>query len=148
MAFKDWTVNGNVALHSGTPLTATVGGSNSQVSGTGVGNTVRANATGLPIQAAGMNFNTAAFSLPISGQWGTAGRNTIPGPTLFSLNGQVGRIFRLGERRTADLQFQAQNILNRVTITNWGTTVGANNFGLISGAANMRKITTSIRFRF
>jgi len=147
-AIKDWLVSGNMNMRSGTPLTATVGGSNSQVAGTGVNNTVRANATGLPIEAAGMNFNTAAFSLPVSGQWGNAGRNTIPGPTMFTLNGQVGRIFRFGERRTADLQFQANNILNRVTVTNWGTVVGANNFGLINAAANMRKITTTLRFRF
>ena len=147
-AMKDWTVSGNLNLRSGTPLTATVGGASSQIAGTSVSNTVRANATGLSIQAPGMNFNTAAFSSPLPGQWGTAGRNTIPGPTLFTLNGQVGRIFRMGERRTADLQFQAQNILNRVTVTGWGTAVGSNNFGLISSASAMRRITTTLRFRF
>ncbi|MEO5924033.1 MAG: TonB-dependent receptor [Bryobacteraceae bacterium] len=146
--FKDWTVSGNLVRRSGTPLTATVGGANSQVAGTGVSNTIRANATGQSIQADGMNFNTAAFSAPTAGTFGNAGRNTIPGPTMFQLNGQLGRIFRLGERRTADLQFQANNILNRVTITNWGTVLGSNNFGLVSAASQMRRITTTLRFRF
>ena len=45
---KDWTFGGNVSLRSGNPFTATVGGNRSQVSGTAVSNTLRANATGLP----------------------------------------------------------------------------------------------------
>ena len=145
---KDWTLSGNVSLRSGNPFTATVGGNRSQVSGTAVSNTLRANATGLPVEAAGLLFNTAAFAAPLAGQWGNAGRNTIPGPTTFSLNGSLGRIFRIGERRSADLQFQAQNLLNRVTITNWGTVLGSTNYGLATSAAAMRKITVNLRFRF
>jgi hypothetical protein len=145
---KDWTISGTVTARSGTPFTAIVGGNRSQVSGTAVTNTVRANATGLPVTAPEMLFNTAAFAAPQAGEWGNAGRNTIPGPTVFFLNGAVGRIFRLGERRSIDLQFQAQNVLNHVTITNWGTVLGATNYGLATGAAQMRQITANLRFRF
>jgi trimeric autotransporter adhesin len=145
---KDWTVGGSITLHSGNPFSATVGGNRSQVSGTAVSNTVRADATGEPVTAAGSLFNTAAFAEPAAGLWGSAGRNTIPGPTAFSLNGSFGRIFRLGERRSADLQLQAQNLLNHVTITSWGTVVGSTNYGLATGAAAMRKITINLRFRF
>ena len=145
---KDWTISGNVSVRSGNPFTATVGGNRSQVSGTAVSNTLRADATGLPVEASGLLFNTAAFSAPLSGDWGNAGRNTIPGPTTFSLNGSLGRIFRIGERRSADLQFQAQNLLNHVTITNWGTVLGSTNYGLASSAAGMRKMTINLRFRF
>ncbi len=145
---KDWTASGNVNLRSGNPFTATVGGNRSQVSGTAVSNTVRADATGLPISAEGLLFNTAAFTEPQAGMWGNAGRNTIPGPTIFSLDGSLGRIFRMGERRSADLQFQAQNVLNHVTITNWGTVLGSNNYGLAASAAAMRKLTINLRFRF
>ena len=145
---KDWTFSGNVSVRSGSPFTATVGGNRSQVSGTAVSNTLRADATGLPVEAAGQLFNTAAFSAPLSGLWGNAGRNTIFGPTTFSLNGSLGRIFRIGERRSADLQFQAQNLLNHVTITNWGTVLGSTNYGLAASAAGMRKLTINLRFRF
>jgi hypothetical protein len=100
------------------------------------------------VEEAGLLFNTAAFSAPLAGEWGNAGRNTISGPTTFSLNGSLGRIFRFGERRSADLQFQAQNLLNRVTITNWGTVLGSANYGLATSAAAMRKITINLRFRF
>ena len=145
---KDWTVSGNISLRSGSPFTATVGGNRSQVGGTAVANTVRASATGLPVEVSGMLFNTAAFTEPVAGEWGNAGRNTIPGPTTFSLDGSLGRVFRLGERRNIDLQVQAQNVLNRVTITSWGTVLGSSNYGLASGAAGMRKITVNLRFRF
>jgi len=145
---KDWTISGNITARSGTPFTAIVGGNRSQVSGTAVGNTVRADATGLPVSVSGMLFNTAAFAAPAAGQWGSAGRNTIPGPTTFFLNGAVGRIFRLGERRSVDLQLQAQNLLNHVTITNWSTVLGATNYGLAAGAAGMRRLTINVRFRF
>jgi hypothetical protein len=146
--FKDWNLMTNINLHSGNPLTATTGGVLSQVAGTAVSGTVRADATGLGVTAPGLLFNTLAFTSPIAGTWGTAGRDTIPGPAVFSLNGSIGRVFRFGERRSADLQFQAQNILNKVTITNWGTTVGSVNYGLATTASGMRKMTISLRFRF
>jgi hypothetical protein len=145
---KHWTVSSDVNLHSGNPFTATVGGSGSQVSGTAVSNTLRADATGELVEIAGALFNTAAFTLPASGSWGNAGRNTIPGPTTFSLNSSLGRVFSFGDRRSADLQLQAQNVLNHVTITNWGTVVDSSTYGLATNAASMRKITLSLRFRF
>jgi hypothetical protein len=143
---KDWTISTNLGLHSGNPFTATAGGK--QVGGTAVSNTVRAEATGEAVSADGLLFNTAAFVLPASGLWGDAGRNTIPGPTVFSLDGSLGRVFRFGERRSADLQIQTQNALNRVTITRWGTVVGSTNYGLATAASGMRKATISLRFRF
>jgi hypothetical protein len=113
-----------------------------------VASTVRADATGLPVSVEGLLFNTAAFAQPAAGLWGNAGRNTIPGPTIFSLNGSIGRIFRLGERRSVDLQLQSQNLLNHVTITGWGTVLGSSTYGLASNAAPMRKMTAMLRFRF
>jgi hypothetical protein len=47
-----------------------------------------------------------------------------------------------------DLQFQAQNVLNHVTINGWGTVVDSNTFGLATGAAGMRKMTMNMRLRF
>jgi hypothetical protein len=145
---QDWTVSSGPNLHSGNPFTATVGGNRSQVSGTAVSNTLRADATGLPIEAAGLLFNAAAFAAPASGAWGNAGRNTIPGPTVFSLDGSLQRTFRMGERRSVDFQMQAANLLNRVTITSWGTVLGSSTWGLASNAAAMRKVTFNLRFRF
>jgi hypothetical protein len=145
---RDWNLTSNITMRSGSLLTPTVGGAGSQVSGTGLSGTLRANYTGAPIRIDGKNFNTEAFVLPLPGQWGTASRNSIPGPAQFSLNAQVSRTIRISERRTVDIQAQANNILNRVAVTGWGTTVGSNNFGLLTGVGGMRRINISMRMRF
>jgi hypothetical protein len=148
---KDWTFTNGLTWRAGTPLTALVGGNLATVSGTGITGTVRANATGLPIAAragSGEPFNFAAFSLPAPGQWGNAGRNTIIGPAIWGLNASLGRVFRLGERRSADLRFDATNVINHVVINGWSTVVNAYNFGLPTGAQPMRSLVANLRFRF
>lgn len=147
---RDWTVMNILMIRSGTPLTATASGTRSITGGTGVSGSVRADATGLPVEATSTSpyFNTAAFAQPVSGFWGSAGRNTIPGPTTFSLNASLGRSFPVGERRNIELRMEANNVLNRVTITGFGTAVGSSTFGVASSAAAMRMMTASLRFRF
>jgi hypothetical protein len=81
---KDWTFTNGFTWRSGTPLTATVGGTQSTVGGTGITGTVRADATGADIAApsgSGQPFNLAAFAVPAAGHWGNAGRSTIMAPT-------------------------------------------------------------------
>src|SRR5262249_35715256 len=113
---KDWTFINNITFGSGLPLTPTVGGVRATTTGTGITGNVRADATGLAVNnaPAGEPFNFAAFAIPVAGQWGTAGRDTIIGPAQFSLNAQLGRIFRIGERRNLDLRFESTNTLNHV----------------------------------
>src|SRR5947207_10520612 len=79
---KGWTLTNNINVASGTPLTPTVGGARSTTTGTGITGSLRANATGLAVTdaAPGQPFNYAAFTIPLAGQWGDAGRNTITGP--------------------------------------------------------------------
>jgi hypothetical protein len=147
---KDWTFTNTITIRTGSPLTASAGGNRSVVSGTGVSGPVRANATGIPLDPAtpGYGFNVLAFAAPAAGEWGTAGRNVIPGPMIFSLNGSIGRVFRLGERKNIDLRFDVTNALNHVTITNWGTTLNSSTFGLPTTAAAMRRMNATLRFRF
>jgi hypothetical protein len=147
---KDWTVATNVTIASGMPLTAMAGGARSVTGGTGVIGAVRADATGLPLWEAlpGDPFNFAAFALPAPGMFGTAGRDTISGPSTFGLNASASRIFRMGERRSAEVQFQAQNALNHVSFRGWNTTVGATQFGALTSPSAMRSLTATLRFRF
>ncbi len=145
---KDWTIMSQIQVHNSNPMTATVGGN--QVSTGSVSQTLRADATGSPLNpaAAGQLFNLAAFAVPAAGMWGDAGRNTIPGPMLFSLNAAAGRVFRFGERRSLDLQLRATNALNTVVINRWNTQLNNNTFGQPTGVSGMRTVTTSLRFRF
>ena len=101
-----------------------------------------------PIDAGTGYFNTLAFVLPLPGQFGNAGRNTIPGPGSVSLNASFGRGFGLGERRNLEFRFEANNVLNHVNIAGIGTTVNGATYGLALSAAAMRSASLTLRFRF
>ena len=145
---KNWTFTNAIVVGSGIPLTPTV--ANLVAKGTGITGTVRADVTGLPIYAApeGLYLNPAAFVAPPAGEWGDSGRNIITGPMQFSLNSSFGRVFRFGERRSADLRFDSNNVLNHVNYTSWNTTVGNQQFGLPISANAMRTVQATLRFRF
>ena len=144
---KDWQLTGTTQVQSGRPLTATVLGNASNVGGAGVVGTVRADATGLPIDAGAGYFNPAAFAVPVAGLFGNAGRGTIPGPGIFSMNLQLARTVRLTERKNIEFNVSATNLLNHVNISGFGTVVNSLNYGLATGAGGMRTIQATIRFR-
>lgn len=145
---RDWTLSGGVTAETGTPLTARVLGNLSDSSGTGSVGSGRADATGLPIASDAGFFNVAAFTAPPAGQFGNAGRNTIPGPGLFSLNSSFGRSFSLGERRRLEFRVDSNNVLNHASFTNVGTVVNSLTYGLPTAASAMRSMAATLRFRF
>jgi hypothetical protein len=146
-AFAGWTFNGTFSAHTGNPLTALISGNIAR--GAVIGQ-LRAEATGAP-EYGGTNpyFNTAAFELPPAGQFGDAARDTITGPALVSLNGALNRAFRFGEtRRQLQFRLSANNMLNHVQITSFGTTVNSATYGLATGASSTRSVTMLMRFNF
>ncbi|HEY2844572.1 MAG TPA: hypothetical protein VGJ09_13015, partial [Bryobacteraceae bacterium] len=145
-SLKDWQLTGTTQVQSGSPLTATVLGSASNAGGAGVVGTVRANATGLPIDSGSGYFNPAAFTVPLSG-FGDAGRGTIPGPGTFSMNLQLARQVQLSERKSIEFNVSATNLLNHVNISGFGTVVNSLNYGLATSAGGMRTVQATIRFR-
>jgi hypothetical protein len=148
-ALAGWTLNGTVGVTPGTPLTAYVSGNLANTGGLAGGGNIRAQATGLPIDSGSGYFNLAAFTTPVSGQFGDAGRDTIPGLFQVSVNGALNRAFRLGEsRRQLQLRLSANNALNHVTITGIGTTVNSATYGLPTSASATRSVTLLMRFNF
>jgi hypothetical protein len=145
--FKGWTLTSQLNTGSAYPVTPIF---LAPVGATGVTGAIRGSLTGVTTdpQADNSYVNPAAFTAPASGQWGTAGRNSIRGPAPFSLNAGVGRSFLLGERITADWRLDASNVLNLVTYTGVNAIVGSPQFGLPDRANTMRKIQTSVRVRF
>jgi trimeric autotransporter adhesin len=144
---KEWTFASDITAGSGLPLTPVYLAS---VQGTGVTGSIRPNYTGAPLYnaPAGLHLNPAAYSIPLPGQWGNAGRNTIIGPSQFLLNASLGRTFRLNDRFNLDLRFDSTNALNRVNFAAWNTTIGSPTFGLPSSANAMRSVETVARLRF
>ncbi len=149
-ALAGWTLNGTLTAATGTPLTATVSGNLANIGGNAAGGSSRAEATGESING-GDNpyFNLAAFTTPPAGYYGNAGRDTITGPFQLGLNMALNRAFRFGDtRRTLQLRLSANNALNHVEITSFGTTVNASNYGLPTAASATRTVTLLLRFSF
>ncbi len=142
-AFKGWTLTTQINAGSGLPLTPIYG---VNVVGTGVTGSIRPDATGISVQAAppGRYLNPAAYTAPQAGQWGTAGRNSIVGPSQFSLNASLGRTFA----DNLDLRFDSTNTLNHVTYPSWNTSVISSQFGLPVTANAMRSLQATLRWRF
>jgi hypothetical protein len=147
-ALKDWTLSGAITAETGTPLTARVLGNLADTGGTGSIGSGRADATGLSVSSGSGFFSPAAFTLPLAGEFGNAGRNTIPGPGLFVMNLSLSRNISLGERKRLEARVDGTNILNHVNISNVGTVVNSINYGLPTATGAMRSLTATLRFRF
>ena len=147
---QGWQLSGGATLRSGSPFTALVLGNRSDSGGSGSIGSGRADATGLSVDGTnGAFFNLLAFTLPPATRYGNASRNTITGPTVFSMNGSLGRNIRFGDtRRGLDIRMEGSNLLNSVTIARFGTTVNSSNFGVATDASAMRSLSLNVRFRF
>ncbi len=144
---KGWTVLTTIIVGTGLPETPVY---LAAVPGTGFTGTIRPDSTGASIYAspAGVHLNAAAYTAPLPGQWGTAGRNSITGPDQFSLDGSLVRSFRPSSRFYVDLRVDATNLLNHGVFTAWNTTVNSTQFGLPVAANAMRSLEASLRLRF
>jgi hypothetical protein len=142
---KGWNLNTSLSLATGPFETPSV--SAKILGNTAISGPIRPEYTGQPLFVGGA-LNPAAFANPPAGQYGNAGRYIIQGPTTFSMNASAGRTFRIGERRSADLRFDANNFLNHVNFTQYNTAFGTSQFGLLQSPSGMRVITATLRIRF
>lgn len=146
-AFKEWTVLTNITAGSGLPETPIY---LAAVPGTGVTGTIRPNRTNASLYTAsnGYFLNSAAYTAPTSGQWGTAARNSIHGPMAFTMNASFSRTLQLRGKYSLDLRLDADNVMNHPTYTGWNTTTNSTTFGLPASVNAMRNVQLSGRFRF
>lgn len=162
--FGDWTLSGDFTLASGIPLTARVLGNVADVA-RGTNGTLRADYSGAPIASSNPSlkqwFNTAAFTLPCevdsaTGQcipgtehFGTAGRNTIIGPGLISVNMAMSKDIQIKDTLGLQIRVAATNVLNHVNYTGVDTIVNhLLTFGQVTSVGSMRTIQLTTRFRF
>ena len=146
-----WQLSGSFTIASGLPYTARVLGNFADVS-RGTNGTLRADATGLPVmlanQTTGEFFNTAAFTVPPTGQFGNAQRNTISGPGTVAFNMAMTKSIPLGDVRALELRGQATNLFNTPQYSSIDTTVNSPSYGRVLTVGSMRRIQIVARFRF
>lgn len=153
--FGNWRLMNSISWHTGSPLTAILGGSASD-NGTGTNFSLRADQIGDPNvgicggTVAGY-FNTGAFAVPAVGTYGNEHRGAIEGPCSFSWNFSVNRSFRFGasdRRRAIDARWEVQNLTNTPTFNGVSTLFGSALFGQITGAGGMRTMDFTMRVNF
>ena len=151
---KNWQVSTVYQVQTGFPFTISVFGDTAN-SGTVLGeNPIRATVTGEPVFGGGTKtaeawFNTAAFAAPAAFTFGNAGRNSVYGPGMQTLDFAVVRLFTLTER--AKFQFRGE-FFNALNHTNLGTPdrfVNTPQFGTITESTTPgREIQLSARLLF
>jgi len=143
---RGWQINGVLTASSGTPFTAIVTG---DPSGTGYTGNSRAEATGLPVVSSTGFFNPLAFTVPATGTFGDAGRDTIPGIARFTLTAAFFRTFRLDDKRRIRFEVDSTNPINHPYVTGINTTVNSlQQYGLPTSAGAMRSVTATVRLNF
>jgi hypothetical protein len=144
-AFKGWTLLTNISVGSGLPETPT--DSALKVGGASFPGSIRPEYTGASLYDAppGLFLNPAAYTAPEPGDWGDAGRNSIIGPSQFSLSGSLQRSFG-----KFDFRLDSTNTLNHVVFSSWTPNISSVQFGLPTlGSANqMRTVAATLRWRF
>ena len=151
---RNWRVSTILQVQSGFPFTISVFGDTAN-SGTVVGeNPIRANYTGQPVFGSGTRttavwFNPAAFATPAAYAFGSAGRNTVYGPSMETMDVALVRSFAIREMLHMEFRAEAFNSLNH---SNWGTPnrfVNTPQFGTITEASTPgREIQLSARLSF
>jgi hypothetical protein len=95
-------------------------------------------------------FNTAAFSLPAAGEYGDAGRDTIPGPGTVNFNMSLDKLVTFSRERgiRGDFRITSNNIFNSPKFAGLSTVDNGEGFGRVTSVGAMRSVTFSMRLRF
>ncbi|MBI4853469.1 MAG: carboxypeptidase regulatory-like domain-containing protein [Acidobacteria bacterium] len=108
---EGWQLSGIYTLSTGFPATAFL---STDVSGVGNFND-RPNAVSDPnsgLEKVNSFFNTKAFSLPRTGTFGTAGRNTIIGPRFNVADFSINKRTKISEKLAIQFRAEIFNIFN------------------------------------
>jgi hypothetical protein len=125
--------------------------SNTGRSSLGFGANDRPNLTGdaaLASPGAALWFNTAAFSMPAYGTFGSAGRNILEGPGYQNVNLALLKQVSLSGRARLQLRAEAFNLLNRTNFDLPDNFFGSPTFGQILSAGAPRHIQFGARLMF
>jgi hypothetical protein len=123
--------------------------------GTVVGeNPIRANVTGSKVFGSGSRtsgtwFSPGAFAAPPAYTYGNAGRNSVYGPGLQTLDVGLVREFSVAEKARFEARAEFFNALNQTNLGTPNRFVNTSSFGSITEAATPgREIQLSARMSF
>jgi len=88
------------------------------------------------------------FVNPEPGQLGTLGKRWITGPSRFTLDMNLIKRFRVGERKEFELRMDGINVLNHSVWANPTVDINSTNFGRITNKTGNRTFTLNTRLNF
>ena len=154
MATQNWHLSAIYQIQTGMPFTISVFGDTANA-GTVLGeNPIRANVTGQPVFGPGTHtadewFNPAAFSAPPAFTFGNAGRNSVYGPGMQTMDLALARSFSITEKASFQFRAEAFNALNKTNLGTPNRFVNEPQFGTITMAMTPgREIQLSARISF
>ncbi len=145
---KNWQLNVIMVLQSGIPQTVT-----NSVTTLNGGGPSRANIVGNPVlprsqRTLGRWFNTSAFAAPPNYVYGDSIRGAFAGPGKVNFDLSLHREFNFLEHLRAQFRAEAFNITNTPQFGSPGTALGTSNFGVISSAAEPRRVQLALKLLF
>ena len=114
-------------------------------------NAAKDSATGAATHTVTEWFNTAAFKLQPSHQFGNSGRNIVEGPSYTDLDLTLAKMFPITEQIHGQFRVESFNLLNHPNFFNplsTATQFGTRNFGQITQANTPRQFQFALRFLF
>jgi hypothetical protein len=150
-ALGGWQLSGIFTAQSGTPFSALMSCADINAQG----NNCRPNrisSGALPSSQQSINewFNTAAFVIPSTPEYGDAGRNILRAPGLNDIDIAMSKSFSLGSVETRRLQIRSE-FFNALNHTNLGVPVNSIDspaFGTITSSLPGREIQLGARLEF
>jgi hypothetical protein len=144
-----WQLVGIHSFTTGTPYTI-----HAQTDFSNSGGDARPNAVlGVSDEPAGGRsrqqwFNPAAFTNPVSGQFGNVGRNTLTGPSNVGIDFSIFKNFPINERARIQFRTEFFNLVNHPNFRGLSTTYDGSNPGELTGAGTSRQIQFALKLLF
>lgn len=150
-ALDGFSLSGTFTFASGTYLTPTYSSNQAEAAAANTFTQRPDRNFSQPIKGAGTVgqwFNTAAFTRPATGAYGTASQGSIEGPGIVQANASLSRTFALGETRSLEARVTANNVFNTVQYSGVDVDLSSGTFGRVTSAATMRTLQVQARYRF
>jgi hypothetical protein len=148
-ALHNWQVAGVLTAQSGRPFTPRVSFDNSNTGNVGGGTFAYDRPNVVPAGTAGsVTYDGRAFAIAPQFTFGNAGRNSLTGPALVTLDVMAARRISLGSRRLLTLRIEGFNVLNRTNLGLPDSFVDRATFGRSLSAHPARQLQFAARFNF
>ena len=152
---RGWQTSGVWAFQTGRPFTVTllpgVDNSNTGIPSIGFGTVDRPNLVGDPnadSHSVTRWFNTAAFTTPAYGTFGSAGRNIVTGPGSATVNVSALKDTTLREGLALQFRIEIFNLFDRANFNQPDNFLGSPSFGRVLSAGAPRRVQLGLKLIF